>query len=126
MGNPTKTFRVRRVPANLSRSTLAGFLQRSVSALGGDTNICVRSLASSPDDWNSPPSQTATLEFVDLPPQFQSKAATTWEFPVPGHDIALTFDTDFIGFTPLNQVDEQHHEFEYVRFPILTSLFRKL
>ncbi|KIW27208.1 uncharacterized protein PV07_06967 [Cladophialophora immunda] len=121
MSNKTKTFRVRWVPAEITRQSLAQFLQGSVPDLGGEANIHIRSLAPSPDDWTSPRSQTATLEFHEIPKPLQDANRTTWEFAPIGSDSPLIFDTDFLGFTPLNSVDGRHHTCDLVAVSGLAS-----
>ncbi|KIX98191.1 uncharacterized protein Z520_06271 [Fonsecaea multimorphosa CBS 102226] len=121
MSNKTKTFRVRRVPAEITRQSLAQFLQGSVTDLGGEENIHVRSLAQSPDVWDSPRSQTATLEFSEIPKPLQEVNRTTWEFTTVGGDQSLIFDTHFLGFTPLNNVDDRHHAYDLIAVSGLAS-----
>lgn len=104
------TFRVRRVPASLTRRNLAAYLSSSVSELGSAENIRVRSIAPTPDDWNFPRKQTATVEFSQIPVCLQDERKREFLFLVEGSDDTLLFDKAFLGFTPLNSV--YRHDFE--------------
>lgn len=104
------TFRVRRVPASLTRQNLAAYLSGSVSELGLPENIRVRSIAPTPDDWNLPRKQTATIEFSQVPVCLQDERKREILFSVEGSDDTLLFDKAFLAFTPMNSVDR--HDFE--------------
>jgi hypothetical protein len=104
------TFRVRRIPATLTSLTLPSYLQ-SYFKEDNDApiEIIVRSLAPSPDDWNVPAKQTATVEFTKLPHCFTDPAQTQWKIPSNGSYQDVLFDKDFLGFTPLNHVQDANH-----------------
>ena len=112
MSSKAVTFRVRRIPTAIGKTGLVAFLRRSVTGLGDEDNIQLRSLAASPDDWIFPPSQTATIEFARPPERFKGTAENSWSVPIPGSDQGLLFDTNFLGFTPLNHVENGIHKFE--------------
>jgi len=105
----TLTYRLRRLPAYLKRSTIADFLVRSVEGLGPLENILVFSLASNLVRWERPPSKTATLMFKKTPERFDNDQ-TEWTIRVADQD--LIFDTNFLDFTPLTDADPDLHQFE--------------
>jgi hypothetical protein len=105
----TLTYRLRRLPAYLKRSTIADFLARSVEGLGPSENILVFSLASNLVRWERPPSKTATLMFKKTPERFDNDQ-TEWTIRVADQD--LIFDTHFLDFTPLSDADPDLHQFE--------------
>ena len=112
MSSKAVTFRVRRIPAAIRKTDLVDFLRRSVPGLGDEGNIQLRSLAVSPDDLTFPPSQTATLEFTRPPERFKGATESSWFVQISGSDEGLLFDTNFLGFTPLNRVEDGIHKFE--------------
>lgn len=113
------TFRVRRVPAEVSLDGLAAFLHCSVDGLGDLSNINVRSLAATPDDWREPPQQVATLDFDNVPPRFSGPGQDEWFVKLNNSSVGLVFDTHFLGFTPLTASSTEKHAVEYVLFSIL-------
>jgi hypothetical protein len=105
------TYRLRRLPAYVERSTVANFLVRSVEGLGPPENIVIFSLASSLVHWERPPTQTATLMFKRTPERFDNDR-TQWMVPLPNQGESLIFDIHFLEFTPLSDCDPSLHQFE--------------
>lgn len=110
------TFRVRRIPSTIVKSRLSRYLASSFDA---DANappveITVRSLAPSPDDWDLKPSQTATIEFSRIPQRLREKQRSQWTISHAITKRQLLIDRDFLGFTPLKNVDSKNHTHEYV------------
>lgn len=108
------TFRVRRVPAEVSLDGLAAFLHWSVEGLGDLSNINVRSLAATPDDWREPPQQVATVDFDNVPSRFSGAGQNEWFVKLTNSSVRLVFDTHFLGFTPLSAPGIDKHTVEYV------------
>lgn len=107
------TYRLRRVPSYVGRAGLASFIAQAVEGLGGAQNIHVYSLAPSVGDWARPPSQTATLTFNESPIRL-CDGRSEWAFPVQGQGPSLLLDTHFLDFTPLNDINPDLHQFEWV------------
>ena len=105
------TYRLRRLPNYLERSTVANFLVNSVEGLGPPENILIFSLASNLVPWERPPTKTATLMFKKTPERFDNDQ-TEWTLMVPDQGQSLIFDTHFLEFTPLGDCDRDVHEFE--------------
>ena len=113
MPRPTEslTYRLRRLPAYLDRSSVASFLVTSAEGLGPLENIVVFSLASSLMPWKQSPTKTATLMFKRTPKRFDNDR-TEWTVPIPEQVESLIFDTHFLEFTPLSDCDHNLHQFE--------------
>jgi hypothetical protein len=107
----TLTYRLRRLPAYLERSTVADFLVRSVEGVGPLENLVIFSLASNLVHWERPPTKTATLMFKKTPERFDNDR-TEWTVLLPEQGQALIFDTHFMEFTPLSDCDRSLHQFE--------------
>jgi hypothetical protein len=120
LGRDQPTYRVRRIPPYVQRTQLANFLTQNIQGLGGDDNIRIRSLAPSLGDWTRHPSQTATLTFEEQPSRFRD-GRSEWAITIPGHEHSLVLDTNFLDFTPMNDVHPDLHRFEWVP----TSLDRR-
>lgn len=107
------TFRVRRVPAFVTKARLPQFLINVVEEIGPEDNIHICSLAATATDFNRPASQTATLQFLRLPSRFSSSSGKNeWVFPVKDQKLPLLFDLHFLGFTVLNEVFPESYDFE--------------
>jgi len=102
-------FRLRGCPTSVREAALREKLSAAFAIAPDD--IRIHSLASAP--WETPPTKTATLTFARLPSVIDIKAKKEWR--IEGHGLqGLILDTHFLGLTPLNDVDAQKHEFEYV------------
>ena len=105
------TYRLRRLPAYLKRSTVADYLVRSVEGLGPLDNIVVFSLASNLVQWERPPTRVATLMFKKTPEPFDNDR-TEWTLHVADQDQSLIFDTHFLDFTPLSDPGHDLYQLE--------------
>jgi len=106
------TFRLRRCPAAANETALRDRLSRALGDVTPD-NICIQSLATTLDPWETPPSKTATLSFAKLPSVVETQVEKgEWIIESRGPDCSLALDTQFLGMTPLNDVDVQKHDFE--------------
>ena len=111
-------FRLEGLPAHIDThegvATLLGEL--FVDLPRGD--IKVRSLATSLHHWISPAPRVATLQLGSVPAAVRSidpqLSGTKWDLPSFCECDGLTLDSDFLGLTPLNDVDTDKHAFEYV------------
>ena len=106
------TFRLRGCPTCLDEAAL----RERLSATFGDVtpnDIRINSLATAP--WETPPTKTATLTFERLPSLIEAqRKAGKLKIVQLVLDGTLLLDTEFLGLTPLCEVDPQKHEFEYV------------
>lgn len=104
-----RTYRLRYVPPSIMRPELADFLTTTVEGLGPIDNINVYSLASSlnPRDVT----KTATLMFKKVPTMLDNDKRE-WSVHVPGQARNLIFDTHFLDFTALNDVEPSVYQFE--------------
>ncbi len=104
-------FRLRGCPIG----TREAALREMMSAAFGDitpSDIRIHSLATAL--WETPPTRTATLTFERLPSVIQSQVKEG-KLKMAHHVLdGLLLDTEFLGLTPLSEVDAQNHEFEYV------------
>src|SRR5271170_5135537 len=105
------TYRLRRLPNYLERSTIANFLVNSVEGLGPPENILIFSLVSNLVPWERPLTKTATLMSKKTPERFDNDR-TEWTAPVPEQGQSLIFYAHLLGFTPLSDCDRDVHEFE--------------
>ena len=112
-GTDPPTFRIRRVPAFVDRSSLAQFLVSTVEGIDFLGNLRIFSLAPTPGDWSKPSSQTTTLQFLEVPARFsRSHGENEWPVSIPDQKLALLFDVHFLDFTTLNYVESEFHDFE--------------
>ena len=112
-GPDSPTFRLRRVPAFVDQAGLVQFLLSTVEGIGSPENLRVFSFAPTPGDWSKPSSQTATLQFIEVPARFsRSQGENEWPVAVPGQKLPLLFDVHFLDFTVLNHVQDEVHDFE--------------
>jgi hypothetical protein len=78
-------------------------------------DIHIFSLARTVDQWERPPTQVATLTFRKTPALVASAYADReWSLHVAGSLIPLILDTGFAGMTPLNDIPDPYHNYEYV------------
>ncbi|EXJ73272.1 uncharacterized protein A1O5_03032 [Cladophialophora psammophila CBS 110553] len=104
------TYRVRQIPAHCAQfDEVARILSYVLDYRKG---ITVRSLASSIDSFESPPTKVATVAFEDLPQALhdaKDPGRSEWSFGNKIFSHNLIIDTHFQGFTVLNEVDVDHH-----------------
>jgi len=106
------TFRLRGCPAAVSEATIGDRLSQAFGDVSPN-DIHIHSLAAAP--WEKPSTKTATLTFTKLPSIIKSGAEKK-EWKITGHEpnSSLILDSHFLGLTPLNDVNDQEHDFKYV------------
>jgi hypothetical protein len=107
------TYRVRQLPAHIDGHRLPAFLISLENSIGPLENINVHSLAGSLNTFEDVPTQTATVTFNVVPRVFTNHD-TEWVFETRrlGLQKNIIFDTHFLGFTALNDVDPNMHTLE--------------
>jgi|ERR1700733_5522485 hypothetical protein len=112
---PKLTFRVRQIPAHcLQFHDLTRLLHY---VLDYRKTIIVRSLASSIDSFENPPTKVATVTFEDRPTALEDPKdprRSEWFFPSSRTSLPhnIIIDTHFRGFTVLNEVYPERHLLE--------------
>lgn len=118
---PEKTvFRLRGCPADLDKKCLGDLLSRILGDVT-PSEIHIQSLAQGHGLEST--SRTATLMFNKTPAYISDRQdQTSWRLDVDGGLVsqdrprsyeALSLDTHFEGFTPLNDVEEDAEAIEY-------------
>jgi hypothetical protein len=104
-----RTYRFRQLPPQVDTRFLPTLLLSIDAAFGPLGNIRVHSLASSLDPWESPPTKVATITFKQLPSIFDNEDKE-WVFLARNIGLLknVIVDVHFLGFTPLNDVVEDH------------------
>ncbi|KAI2465412.1 hypothetical protein F4781DRAFT_424824 [Annulohypoxylon bovei var. microspora] len=116
-----KVYRLRGCPAHLDRSGAAALLSRELGDIS-PTDIQIQSLATNLDPWARPPTRVGTLMFDKLPASIREHdGKTEWSFKVIGLETDLILDTHFMGMTPLNDVEQEKHEFDCIAISGLAS-----
>src|SRR5687767_5114245 len=109
-----RVFRLRRIP-NTARTfeDVAQVLSDAIEGLAKES-IRIYSLATTVRPWENPPSRVATLMFVGPIAFLASSDAhkTQWTFPLRDQPGSLVLDTNFLGITPLNDVELAAHQAE--------------
>lgn len=103
MAKTTPNFRLSGIPAEYqSKKDIHLLVQRILAIDVSLSELHIQSLAASP---YRPEYNVATFYFENTPPKLLDETKTWWRFP-DGDDVdseALTLDTHFHGFTPLQQ-----------------------
>jgi hypothetical protein len=102
------TYRISGLRADVTAPKLQALLVEKLGLGDKDkinVNVNVRSLARTPDVWINPPRQTATFDFSAAVDEVAS-------FELGDDDDPIIVDRDFLGFTPLNSIADEDHEFE--------------
>lgn len=101
------TFRVSEIPISVSKRRLLDFVTGILSSdSGGNYNFTIldSSLAPSPADQDR--FQVATITFECVPPKLslcaRNGGQVRFEITVDGVSSQVSFDSHFIGMTPLN------------------------
>lgn len=107
------TYRVRQIPINLNRDRLPNWLSETNEAFGQPEMINVHSLSSHLSPWDRPPKSTATITFKKTPSILESQKtelilSTTHQEDKP----SIIIDSDFAGFTALNEPEPDKHMLE--------------
>ena len=112
-------FRLRGLPSTVeTRDDVAELLSEALGDVPA-ANIRVFSLATTLNVWESPRSKVATVMF-DVAPSIVRRDSTERQWLVPtrsSDEPDLLLDIDFLGMTPLNEVDHARHTFEWVFSP---------
>lgn len=112
----SKVYRLRGIPEHLDRLGVALLLSRFIAS-GDQRDVSVASLAPSCEIWASIRTKTATLCFKKLPDTVgRDPDAGEWRLRDPTLATPLLLDDTFIGLSPLNDVLEHKHHYEYVGF----------
>lgn len=112
----SKVYRLRGIPEHLDRLGVALLLSRFI-ANGDQGDVSVASLALGCERWVSKRTKTATLSFKRLPDAVsRDPDAGEWPLRDPTWAAPLLLDDTFIGLSPLNDVPEHEHHYEYVSF----------
>lgn len=100
---PSTTFRISEIPVDLSKQQLLYFAETNLCAAGEDVAVVHCSLSPSPFDQHR--YQIATITFDNVPailsPCVRSRHEA--EFEITAGSV-VSFDTHFLGLTPLNDI----------------------
>jgi hypothetical protein len=105
-------FRLRGIPAQANTFDDARRLLVSCFSELVLADVDIQSLASSLDYWEQPPSKVATLRLKKFPAESLqwSREVKSWDLSDLGErGNKLILDHDFLGLTPLNDVDTSEH-----------------
>jgi hypothetical protein len=108
-----KVFRLRGLPNTIT--TFDAVASRLSEGLRGypTEKIHVFSLATTLNYWERPLSKISTVMLADVPP-FLGDPHPDGQWTIPSRDNGdLILDTNFLGMTPLNEVDSSVHSAEY-------------
>jgi hypothetical protein len=108
----TKVYRLRNLPDHLDRQSAAELL---ASCLDGVSlqHVRISSLAYAIDPWTRSPTKTATLTFQGCPLEpLKGSGNGERAFAIPGLAKPLILDQHFRGLTPLNEVNQEWHQYE--------------
>jgi len=106
------TFRLQGCATTVDEATLRRTLAQAFGDINAD-DIRVRSLATTLSSWGAPATKTATLSFEKLPSAIGTSIARgRWTVETPGCSGGLILDTNFLGLTPLNEVEDWKHDYE--------------
>ncbi|CAM1508100.1 Fc.00g049480.m01.CDS01 [Cosmosporella sp. VM-42] len=115
------TYRISQIPGDVSREQLPHFLSTSETGqgngpLGPVQNFRIHSYASRAGQKD--PTKMATVTFLDVPPMFLCvKTEWTVSFVHNNAPGRILIDTNFDGFTVLNEVKEENHVLDCVALP---------
>ncbi len=115
-----KTYRVQGIPAAYTKEGSRILLSSILEGDGENPGPTVHSLGIDPSSSADNTFQTATVTFKQDPKIFQDKK-DDWVFPITrssslhyrATSYSLKFDSHFLGFTPLNSVEnDSAHKIE--------------
>lgn len=120
---PNPTYRVKGLPSGVSREEAVSILRSILDTDDHKTGPIVHSLGYAPFPFGRAVDMVATVTFQKLPQEFNTTpprefrtvedVEVTVSFRNSLVTIILNFDTDFMGFTPLNDVkDDENHQIE--------------
>lgn len=111
------TFRVAGLPAGVTKDDATSIIDRVCEKLGETEFACrskVHSLGHDPYCLGQHTEIVATVTFDRLPPKLANENSLLVEeeaeFRGEWIRLSLRFDSDFLGFTPLNEVDYPQDE----------------
>ena len=108
-----RTYRVQHVPAVIEQHQLASILATALDYSATNIEIC--SLAPSLSPHEQSRYNVATVAFKDTPAVLDTDGPQ-WTISIPGlgkiHE--LVFDVDFLGFTPLNNIQDRDIVYTFV------------
>lgn len=96
------TFRISEIPASLSKQQLLYFAETNVSA---DEDVSVIHCSLSPSPFDQDRFQIATITFDRTPASLSPCVRSRYQaqFEITAGSV-LSFDTHFLGLTPLNDI----------------------
>jgi hypothetical protein len=102
----SRTYRVQRIPAVIEQHQLGAVLAKALDDDAANIEVC--SLAPSLNDWEQVHLNVATVIFKKIPSKIDDRN-TRWSVSIENFGIMheLVLDTDFLGFTPLNYVQDR-------------------
>ncbi|KAH8897208.1 hypothetical protein GQ53DRAFT_803263 [Thozetella sp. PMI_491] len=118
-------YRLRKLPNQIASRDAAGRILCEALGLPLD-HVRIFSLAKTCEIWESPPSQTATLQFKNVPETLRGCALADDNertIPLPGakDGEVMILDTHFNGMTVLNKVDPATHHADCIAVSGLAS-----
>lgn len=117
MTSDKKTYRVKGIPATLTKEDSRIFLTSILQELNENSELTVHSLGADPYSSERNTFQIATVTFQQVPRCLQD-GKDQWTLPTTNPNdttvvSSITVDSHFSGFTPLNSVkDGSGHEIE--------------
>ncbi|KAH7171267.1 SERAC1 [Dactylonectria macrodidyma] len=111
------TYRISQIPGDIVRDKLADFLSScEMQKLGPADNFQIHSYASRLGQRNS--TKTATVTFKVIPSALLGKS-TEWTASFEHNNVfgRITLDTNFDGFTVLNEVEPDNHVLDFIALP---------
>ena len=106
-------YRLRGIPGNIQTlEQAAELLSRGFGDVStNDIRVC--SLATTLNSWMASSRKVATVMLKSVPRLLGNQpSATEWQIDVDTQDEPLILDTHFLGLTPLNDVEAEHHTTE--------------
>ena len=112
---PLATYRVSQIPSDITREQIPRFLSSCEALQGSDKaypsdNVLVHSLASFAGQRKS--TKTATVSFQEAPPRLLKNSQWSIPFNHNGRDGSIVLDTQFEGFTVMNEINAEDHVLE--------------
>jgi hypothetical protein len=103
MGSNNLTYRVWGLPSNASASDSENILSAICDTDGQKTMPKVHSIGLDPYELGSNVPKVATVTFAHTP--IPLRDGEEWTFPTQESEISIRIDTRFLGFTPLNAME---------------------
>ncbi|KAL7928882.1 ankyrin repeat-containing domain protein [Trichoderma chlorosporum] len=106
MSSAEITFRVQGIPANASKNDAKAIIAKAFSKEGKPIHLGVHSLASDPYNRPNTTTKVATVSFAQVPETLNKRGEVTEEVSWNDENHYITVDSQFRGFTPLNDVED--------------------